>query len=110
MDACSHPETELRRAADDREGAANRTCRPVETGQEAIARGVQLLSVVELQVAADQRVVGLEQRTPASIAHLGGESRRVGDVGEHDRGQHSIERVCLPHSGQKFFDLAEDGV
>ena len=44
-------------------------------GEEAIASGVQLPPSVATQGATNDRVVGLEQGLPASVAHLPRRSR-----------------------------------
>src|SRR2546425_10654896 len=83
MYASPTAKAEPRSAVDDSHRASNCARRTVESRQEPIAGRVDLIAAIELQVAADQTIVCLEQRTPAAVAELTGLNRRVRDVSEH---------------------------
>src|SRR5207245_6517345 len=63
----------------DRGRAKNRPRRSVEMDKKAIACAVDLATTMEVQFAADKRVVGFNERPPATVAKVRSDGRRVGD-------------------------------
>jgi hypothetical protein len=55
----------------------------------------------------DDGVVRIKQRVPVSVAHLRGPARRVNDVGEQHRGEHSIIGHFGLMAGEELGDLLE---
>ena len=105
-------EAEVAHSLDDRLGAADGACRPVEGRQEAVAHGVHLLAARPRELRPDERVVLLEQLTPGPVADFGHVCRRADDVGEEDRGQNSLRLAsrCLlfPRLAQERLDRLEE--
>jgi hypothetical protein len=66
----------------DRGGSPNRSCGPIERREEAISGRVELAPVVAPELLADDRVVSLQQLTPARIAEARCQLRRTDDVRE----------------------------
>ena len=89
-------------------GTADCAGRPVERGEEAVAGRAHLAAAEAAELAADRRVVLLQQVAPAAVAELGGVLGRVDDVGEEDGGQHTVGRRMGPYAGQELLDLIED--
>src|SRR3954447_11336725 len=69
-----------------RDRAPDRSLRPVERGEKAVARGAHLATAVAHQLGSDHRIVCVQQRTPVPVAHLRGSTRRIDDVREQHRG------------------------
>src|SRR5439155_24867411 len=84
VQAGSHLDSQCADSFDDRLGAADRPCRPVEAGQEAVAGGVDLAAAEADELAADELVVALEQLAPGAVAERGGWLARAGDGREED--------------------------
>jgi integrase len=74
----------------DRHGAADRPLRAVEHREEAVSRGAHFAAPKANELRPHNGVVRIEQRTPVTIAHLGGPPRRVHDVGEQHRRENAI--------------------
>src|SRR5438105_14601275 len=77
MEARPQLETEGPDRVSDRARRANRPRRPVEGGEEAVARGVDLATAKPRQLLPDGCVMGLEKLAPAAVAELGGSPRRL---------------------------------
>jgi hypothetical protein len=73
-----------------RAGAADRPCRPVETSEEPVAGRVELVSTVSRELAPYEGVVLVEQVAPTAVAEQRGAFGRPDNVGEQDRGEHTI--------------------
>ena len=85
-------QAQLAQLLDDVAAAADRPRRAVEGGQEAVADGLDLAPAPAAQLVADDPVVVLELGAPAPVAQPGQVLGRADDVGEHDRGQHAVDR------------------
>src|SRR5262245_20842291 len=72
VQAAAHLKAERAYRIADRAGTANRARRPVEGGEEAVARGVDLTPAVLLQHRASLGVERLEQFTPGMVAERRG--------------------------------------
>ena len=110
MKARAHVEADAAHVFDDRARAPDCSRRPVEGGEETIAGSVDLDSSKALEVATDHLVVTLEQIAPAAVAKLTCSIRRTDDIGEQDRGEHSIRGDGLTDAGQELLDLVQDVV
>src|SRR5207253_1400894 len=86
------------RRVEDRLGAVDRSRRPVEGGQESVARRLDLPAAETAERLPDGSLMTLEQLTPAAIAELRGGAGGVDDVGEQDRREHplGLRRVATP--------------
>src|SRR5712664_500823 len=108
VDACPDSKSQPGSTVNDRGRAAYRPRRSVEMGKEAVACAVDFTTTMEVQFTPDKRVVGFNQRPPATVAEIGGDLGRLGDVGKHHSRQHSIELSRATNPGQELFDLAQD--
>src|ERR1700751_1124662 len=88
----------------DRHGTPDRASGSIETGEETVARGVDLTATEALELAADLRVVPAEQLLPSLVAELDRALRGVDDVGEQHGGQDPLDR------GQRTDAREEQGV
>src|SRR5437588_12042178 len=75
----------------DRASTADSPGRPVESGEESVAGGVDLPAAGAGQLAPDQRVVLLEQLSPRRVADLDRSNRGVDDVAEKDGAENPFE-------------------
>ena len=75
VQARAHVEADAAHVLDDRACATNRARRPVERGEEPVARRVDLHSAKALEVATNDLVVTFEQIAPASVTQF---TRSVG--------------------------------
>src|SRR5262245_3417414 len=103
-------QAKLAHSVDDRTGAADSPRRPVERGEEAVARGVDLAPAEPQQLPAHQVVVALQQVAPVPVADLDRLGRRFDDVGkqdgsEHPVGLHVLPAAGLPDVGQESLDV-----
>jgi hypothetical protein len=89
---------------------ADRPRRAVEGGQEAVAHRLDLAAAVELELAADDRVVALEQLAPARVPERGGARRGVHDVREQHRRKHPVGLADAARAGEEALCLVEDRV
>ncbi len=108
-----HLESELAHRLDDGAGTPDRPCRPVETGEEAIACGVHLPAAEARELAAHDRMVVLEQLTPGAIAERGSTLTRADNVGEKHGREDALRfgllpSPSLPDPGQEPLDLSDD--
>ena len=108
MEAEANLEAEPPCSIANRAGARDCAGRPVERGQEAVAGGVQLSPPKPVELAADERVVLLEQLPPATVAEIGSELGRADDVREEHGGEDTVERRMGPDTGQELLDLVEE--
>ncbi len=88
-------------------GAADRSLRAVERGQETVAGGVHLAAAEANELRTDDGVVRVEQRVPVAVADLGGAARRVHDVGEQHRGENPVVGHLGLLAGEELGDLLE---
>jgi hypothetical protein len=91
-------------------GTPNGPSRCVEGGEHAVTRGLDLPTSVPLKVCSHDRVVGVQEGAPRSIADRAGALGRPDDVGEQNRGQHSLGWGRGSHPGQELLDLVYEGV
>ncbi len=95
----------------DRAGAVDRTRRPVERGEEAVAGRVHLRPLVAGELPSYARVVRLDQLLPRSVAEARGFLRRGHDIGEQDRGERALElRLLDAEASDEGLDLVEHAV
>ncbi len=99
VQAGAHVEAQVANTLGDRTGAADRARRPVETREEAVAGDVELGAAEANELAADQRVMTLEELPPRAVAELRCFRRRADDVGEEDGGEDSVGLAFLPTAG-----------
>src|SRR5919197_928590 len=83
----------------DRVGGADRPRRPVECGEEAVPRGVDLLPAEPDELDPNGLVVRLEQLAPAPVAELHRALRRADDVGEEDGCEDAVGLGRRPRPG-----------
>ncbi|HEV2005985.1 MAG TPA: hypothetical protein VGQ85_05155, partial [Candidatus Limnocylindrales bacterium] len=79
-------------------GGLNRPCRPVEGGEESVACRVQLAAVESRELAANDRVVPLEELAPGRVAKASCQLRRADDIGEQDRREDALRLGASPES------------
>ena len=63
-------QTQLLHRLGDRAGAADRSSRPVEAGEETVTGRIELRSVIADELSTDDRVVPLEELAPCPVAEL----------------------------------------
>src|SRR5262249_34125870 len=110
VQAAPYLKSELPHCIPDCAGAADGSSGPVESSEEAVARGVYLPAAVLLKHVADLRIKRLKQLTPPMIAKLCRALCRTHDVGKQDRSEHAIRRARLAPSRQKLFDVIENDI
>ena len=88
-------EPERPHGAPDRGRAADRTRRPVEGREEAVAGHVHLVPAEARELMPDAGVMRVEELAPAPVAELGGVRGRADDVGEEHRREDAV-RFVLP--------------
>src|SRR4051812_34534349 len=110
VDARTDLESETWHRARDRQGAADRPCRPVECGKESVAGGIDLATAIPSEFLTDQGVVPLEQVLPCPVSDGACPFRRCDDVGEEDGGKDTIPLRRRPDARQEFLDLIKDGI
>src|SRR3954471_8810405 len=74
----------------DRQGAADRSSRPVEGRKDAVAQHLYLLSPKPLELRPDRRLMSRQELPPARVPKLGGTLGRPDDICEHHRGEHAV--------------------
>jgi hypothetical protein len=70
------------RCVSDRASATHGSGGTVERGEQSVAGGVDLLAAKAVELAANERMVRLEQVAPSSVTELDGAVRRGDDVHE----------------------------
>src|SRR5215218_4140301 len=93
-----------------RGGAADRPRRSVEGREEAVAGALDLPAAMALERLPEQRVVALQQETPAPVAHLRRPPGGLHDVGEHHRRQHAVRLALVARAREELLDLSEEAV
>jgi hypothetical protein len=90
--------------------AAQRTARagPSKSGEEAVARGIDLAPPEALQCLPDDVVMPVEQVAPGPIAELQGAFGRTDDVAEQHGGQHALGLLGFADRGAERPNLAND--
>src|SRR2546423_14438429 len=79
----------------------------VEGGAEAVAGRLDLAASEACELAADGRVVTVEQITPAAVAEFARSFRGADDVREEYGREHTICRVTTAHTGNELLDLVQ---
>jgi len=79
----------------DREGTADRPCRAVEGGEEAVASGVHFLTAETTELRADGLVMLLQYSAPGAVAQLDRPRGGADDVREENGREDSV-RLGLP--------------
>src|SRR5215207_3967980 len=81
----------------------------VESGQEAVARGLDLLPAEPVQLMTDRRVVRVQQLVPALVASGSGTRSRLHDVGEQHGLEHTVDldRGLVAPTGEELLDGVE---
>src|SRR3954454_24244401 len=77
-------------------GATYRTCRTIESGEKSIACAIDFPPAVAHELAANDRVVTLEQIAPLPVTKIDRPGRRVDNVGEQDGREHPVRFCSLP--------------
>src|SRR5262245_49470060 len=99
VEAGADLQTQCANALADRESALDCAPWPVESSEEAVSGGVQLLATEAGQLRSNDRVVTVEESAPARVAQLGGLVRRADDVREKDGGKDAVD----PRRGREAF-------
>ena len=76
----------------DGEPAANSTRRPVEERKKAVARGVDLLAVVTIELGSDRRIVPSEELRPRCVTDLRRTLCRADKIGEENGREDAVGR------------------
>ncbi len=112
--ACVQPGTHLNPQGLDlvRDGtrASNCPSGTIKSGQETIARGIDLAPSEPLQRAADHRVVILEQIPPSAIPQRDSLLRSAHDIGEENRREHPVGLRAASHAGKEIFNFIGYGL
>jgi hypothetical protein len=108
-------EAELADAVADGAGTANRPCRAVKAGKEAVAGSVNFFAPEAAELPPNRCVMGQQQLTPGTIAKLRSLCSRSDDIREQDRGEHSIwfSFIAIPRLErflQELLELAEEPI
>src|ERR671919_915469 len=104
MNAGTDVEAELAYRVDDGRRTSHRSGRPVERGEEPVARGLDLTSAPAIELASDRLVVTVDELLPRAVTDLGGACGRPGDVGEQHRREHAVGLGPSAGPGQKKLD------
>lgn len=80
----------------ERQPARDGACRAIERGEDAVARGVDLIPAVRGQLGAHERKEPAQQLAPRPIAQARGKFGRADDVGE----QHRRQTALAPEGAQ----------
>ena len=88
MQAGPDRDPEVRHGRTRGQGATDRPRRPIEQGEEAVARRHDLAATVGVDDAADPLVVFQQELSPGAVADPPERRSGVDDVGEQDRGEH----------------------
>jgi hypothetical protein len=92
----------------DRSRTAHASRRPVECGEEAVARGVDLPATEATEHGSHHPVVTLHQVPPPLVPELGCLLGGADDVREHHSGEHPIEvGFLVPDLRDETLDLVE---
>lgn len=108
----AHLDSKRAQRLSDRTRAANRARGPVESCEEAVARGVELDAAILRELAANRRVMLRKQLTPAAITELRRLRRRADDIREQDRCEHSIvldRTIAHADRLEEVADCGDDG-
>ena len=108
MDAGTDVEPERPERVPDLDGTADRAGRPVERGQEPVPGGVELLAREASELAANRRVVLVEEGSPARVPEILHPLGRADEIGEEDGGQHAVGSAHGTRPGEELLDLVED--
>src|ERR687898_391295 len=88
-------------------GARHCPRRAVKSGEETVARMVDLAATVGVELFAHDIVVLLDELHPGGVASFGCEVRRVDDVSDHHRRKLAVQDRHGPRSSQELLHLAE---
>ena len=81
---------ERRQRVADRGGGLDGAGRPVERGEESVAGRVELPALEPRELAADDRVMPLEELAPGRVAESRRQLGRADDVREEDRREYAL--------------------
>src|SRR5215471_19200370 len=114
MQARADLDPESSDALRDRSRAAHGTRGAIEASEESVPGDVELRAVEASELAADERVMALEQLPPRTIAKLDSLRSRADDVSEENRGEDTVRLFLLPatrlpHVSHEPLDLTDDG-
>lgn len=93
---------------DQRQRAMDGASRPVEGGKKSIAERLDLGAPEARQLAAEYRMMGVEQLAPTLVADGLRALGRIDNVGEENRRQGALAANRGLHTGEKFGDLVGD--
>jgi hypothetical protein len=106
MQADADADAQITDLLGDDAGTADRSCGAIECGEEAVSRGIDLVSPKAGELSADDAVVAVEYRGPGAVAQLGDGVGRPDDVGEHDGLDLPVDVGFWRNLGQKPLDRA----
>src|SRR5262245_51790470 len=86
MDTGPNLEAKPRDAVADCAPADDRATRPVEGGEEPVARIIELLAAVAHQLRSNEPLIALQRVSPHAVSDLNGAISRTDDVG-HENGR-----------------------
>ena len=75
----------------ERESASDGAGRSVESGQNAVAGGLDQSPAMLLDHLQRQLIVTIQQSDAMSVAHLGGTARQIDDIRKQHRGKDAVE-------------------
>ena len=88
--------------------AVDRSGWAVERRDESVSGRVDLSAAIVPQLFTDAAIVGIEERTPATVSDLCRQLGRVDDVAEQDRCEDSLDRDRRAFTGHELGDLVGD--
>src|SRR5512132_216553 len=91
VQACSDLDAQRAHPFEGRLGAPDRSCRTVESGQEAVPGRVDLGAAVPGEQRTDDRVMLLQYVAPSLSPEFGGHLSGCDDIGEENSGEHALE-------------------
>src|SRR6478672_625522 len=94
----------------DRPSATHCSSGTVERCEEPIACRVDVRAAVSLDLGFSQLVVASQDLLPRGVPESGRQLRRSDDIGEQDRGEHTVDILHMSLSGQELLDLVKHRV
>jgi hypothetical protein len=110
MHTGSHLNSERFDCLDDGPSATDRTRWPIEDGEEAIARRINLPTTVALELLTHDKVVVFKQFFPSAVPDLRCAAGGADHVSEEDGCKHSVGLGSAPRAGQESLYLIADRV
>ncbi len=112
--ACVQPSADLnsggRNGAVDLAGAPNGASRSVERGKKSIACRLDLPPPMSRQLAADDRFMTVEHRSPSPVPEFGCSDRGVDDIREQHRRHRSFRRRGPSSTRDELLGVRDDGL